>query len=169
MGIKIFISGNPQSGKTTLVKRIIEEFGIENFYGFWTEEIRENKIRVGFIIKTTWGEEKKLADVNIRTQYRVGKYFVIKENVDYVAKKMIEELEKNKSKIIVIDEIGKMEMYSEYFNKLVKIILDGDYNLLAVVHRNYVHMVPVYYWLDGKWWDVYFKVKEDIEKLFKHK
>ena len=170
MKIKIFLSGNPKSGKTSLVKKIVEEFGIDNFYGFWTEEIRENKVRTGFIIKTTWGEERKLADVNIRTPYRVGKYFVLKENIDNVAKKMLDELENNIDKIILIDEIGKMEMYSEYFNELVKVILEENYNILAVVHRNYVHLVPVYYWLDkGKWWDTYSKIKNDIAKIFKYR
>ncbi|MEM4757865.1 MAG: nucleoside-triphosphatase, partial [Nanopusillaceae archaeon] len=59
--MKIFISGNPKSGKTTLVKKIIQEFGKENFFGFYTEEIIENKERNGFKIVTTFEKEYLLS------------------------------------------------------------------------------------------------------------
>jgi len=164
--MKIFISGNPRTGKTTLVKRIVEEFGKDKFFGFWTEEIRENKKRIGFKIVTTWGEERILASIYKRTPYRVGKYFVFKENIDEISEKVLEKLEENKDKIIVVDEIGKMEFYSEKFKELVDKILKEDYKVLAVVHRNYVHLVPYYYWLDiGKWWEIYNNVKKNIKEI----
>ena len=164
--MKIFISGNPRTGKTSLVKRIVEEFGKEYFFGFWTEEVKENKIRIGFRMVTTWGEEKFLARIDVRTPYRVGKYFVLKNNLDEISKKVLEGLEYNKNKIIVIDEIGRMEFYSEDFRKLVDQILRGDYKVLAVVHRNFVHLVPYYYWLDIKrWWEVYKNVKNNVKQI----
>lgn len=165
--MKIFISGNPRSGKTSLVKKLIQEFGIENFYGFYTEEIKKDKKRVGFRIVTTWGDEKILASVDIKTNYRVGKYYVIKENIDYVSEYFLKNIDKKK--IIIVDEIGRMEFYSEKFKELVNFILKKDLNLIAVIHRNYLHLVPNYIWLEiGEWWDVYKKIKNALEKYISY-
>jgi len=166
--MKIFISGKPMVGKTTLIKRIIEEFGIEHFFGFWTEEIREGKTRSGFILKTTWGVEKLFASKKIKTNYRVGKYYLLIENIDEIVDYILNNL--NKNKIIVIEEIGRMEWYSEKFRNLINKILREEYDVLATVHRNYVHLVTYYYWLDiGKWWEVYENVKKNIKDIIKYK
>lgn len=162
--MKIFISGYPGCGKTTLIKKIIEDFGKDKFYGFYTEEIRENNSRVGFKIITTWGEEKILASIKERSNYKVGKYFVLKDNIDYISIKFIQNLDKNK--ILVIDEIGKMEMISEYFNQILNFIRNNDLNLIATVHRNYFYLFNDYIWLSRENWDdIYNKVKNMIKKI----
>ena len=46
----LFILGLPKAGKTTLIKKLVPL--IKNADGFYTEEIREKKKRVGFKIKT---------------------------------------------------------------------------------------------------------------------
>jgi len=161
----MFISGNPMSGKTSLIKRLIEEIGKDRFFGFYTEEIRENKKRIGFKIVTTYGDEKILSKVDIITPYRVGKYYVIKENLDKVSRYIIENLEENSKRIIIIDEIGPMEMYSEAFNELIRIVLKKDINLIATVHRKLLHIVPTYIWLErSNWWDQYNYIKNKIIK-----
>ncbi len=153
----------PRTGKTTLVKRIVEEFK-PYFVGFWTEEIRENKRRVGFKMVRTDGWEKVLASTNFRTSYRVGKYFVNIDVIEEASKWLLQKI--NSGKIIVIDEVGKMEWYSEGFRRLFYFVLEEDVNLLAVVHRNFLHMVNNYYWLDyGKWWDVYHRVRREVRNI----
>ena len=164
--MKVFISGNPKTGKTNLIKKIVMEFGIDNFFGFWTEEIRENKRRVGFKMVATWGEEDLLAGVNVRTPYRVGKYFILKENLDKFSSYMLGKIDLYKNKVVVIDEIGPMEFYSEKFKQLVEKVLNEDYKVLAVIHRKYVHLVPYYYWLEiGKWWEIYNNVKKNVKTM----
>ena len=49
--MKIAITGSPRSGKTTLVKELLQYI---NAVGFYTEEVRRNGRRYGFDIITTW-------------------------------------------------------------------------------------------------------------------
>jgi len=57
---RLVILGRPGVGKTTLVKRVAEHFpGL--FRGFYTEEIREGRVRTGFWIVTLSGKRSVLA------------------------------------------------------------------------------------------------------------
>jgi len=163
---KIFISGYPKTGKTTIIKRLIEEFGKEIFCGFWVEELRSNKQRVGFKIISTWDDEDILAHKEYRTPYRVGKYFVRKEVIDRFSKKYLEFLNNNENKIYILDEIGRMEFYSDIFKSLVSTLLKSDVHLIAIVHRKYVYMVPYYYWINNNWWDIYNKVRKFVKAFY---
>ena len=69
----ILLTGRPGCGKTTLIKRVVEELALPAG-GFYTEEIRQRGERVGFKIITLSGEEAVFADVDFRTPQRLGKY-----------------------------------------------------------------------------------------------
>jgi nucleoside-triphosphatase len=154
--MKIFITGKPGSGKTTLVKKLYEEFQ-DKFFGFYTEEIRENKERVGFKIITTWGEELLLASKNIKTEYRLKNYFIIKEYIDKVSKKILDNIVINK--ILLIDEIGKMEFFSDIFKELVnKVINDENIDLLATINLYYLSMIKNNY---------IYLTRESFNKIYK--
>ncbi len=164
--MKLFISGNPLSGKTSLIKKLIEDFGKDRFFGFYTEELRKDKKRVGFVIVTTWNDSKILASVDVKTPFRVGKYYILKENLDKISEYFLENLKQNMDKIVIIDEIGPMEFYSDKFKEIVKTVLEKDLNLIATVHRKFIHLVPTYVWLDrGKWWEVYKYIKKKIKEI----
>jgi len=112
--VKIAITGSPRSGKTTLVKKILQH---THAVGFYTEEIRRNGRRYGFNIITTWGEKLPLARVGNLSPFKVGKYAVFPENLDTV----IENLHNiRESDNIIIDEIGKMELLNINFARWVK-------------------------------------------------
>ncbi|MEM4757903.1 MAG: nucleoside-triphosphatase, partial [Nanopusillaceae archaeon] len=148
------------------VKKIIQEFGKENFFGFYTEEIIENKERNGFKIVTTFEKEYLLSKKDIKTDYRFGKYFIIKENLDKVSKMILEKLDDNKEKIIVIDEIGPMEFFSETFIELTKKVIEGNFKVLGVVHRKFLNIVPTYIWLEkGYWFETYKLIKNKIKDI----
>ncbi|MGC9079236.1 MAG: nucleoside-triphosphatase [Nanopusillaceae archaeon] len=161
--MKIFITGKPGIGKTTLIKKLYQNYP-DKFFGFYTEEIRENKERIGFKIITTWGEELLLASKNIKTEYRIKNYYVIKENIDNVSKKILNNLMINK--IILIDEIGKMEFFSDDFKKLVDILIeDKKINLIATVNLSYIHIIKNNYIYLTR--ENFTKVYKDLESIIK--
>ena len=174
--LKIFISGNPKSGKTTLVERLISEIGINNFLGFYSKEVKDSKgKRIGFDIYYFYNNKLEvlpLARVDAKTKYKIGKYYVFLDNINKISSEIIDILNSIvilKSKILVIDEIGRMELLSDKFRDLVRIILNEDIPLLATVHRHHINIVPYYIWINRyNWWDVYKRVKSSIQKYLKN-
>jgi len=132
MKIKNFlISGLPQCGKTTLIKEVVSQLDIEK-KGFFTEEIRENGERTGFKIVTLSGKQVILAHRNFASPYRVSRYAVSISNLENVAVKEIEQgLHGNF--LIVIDEIGKMELFSEKFKETVIRAFDSKNRILGTI------------------------------------
>ncbi|MEA1965507.1 MAG: NTPase [Candidatus Aerophobetes bacterium] len=132
----MLICGKPGVGKTTLIKKIAENLE-EKAAGFYTEEIREEKRRVGFKVKNLKGREGILAHINSRSPYRVGKYKVNLKEFEEISLPSIEEGIKE-GKTIIIDEIGKMELYSKKFRQLVMQALQSPNNVIATVpeYRN---------------------------------
>jgi nucleoside-triphosphatase len=127
----IFITGKPKSGKTTLLKEIIEKLKLKSG-GFYTEEIQEKGKRKGFKIITLKGKSGILAHQDIGSPYRVGKYKVNIKNLEEIGvNSILEALKENK--IVVIDEIGKMELFSEKFKKAVEIALNSKNKVLGTI------------------------------------
>ena len=73
MSRKILLTGRPGCGKTTLIKRVAKNLA-QRAAGFYTEEIRDRSVRVGFKIVTLDGDEAVLAHVDFKTSERLGKY-----------------------------------------------------------------------------------------------
>ncbi|MCM8785050.1 MAG: nucleoside-triphosphatase [Candidatus Omnitrophica bacterium] len=128
----ILVTGLPGTGKTTLIKQVLNNLDIEKI-GFYTEEIREKGERVGFKIVTFSGKEVILSHKDYATPYRVSKYYVSIENLEKIAVKEIEKGISKKNCLIVIDEIGKMELISERFKKVVIYAFESPNKVLATV------------------------------------
>jgi len=128
----ILLCGKPGCGKTTLVAKVLEKLEGENLGGFITTEIREGGERVGFRIVSLSGEEAVLAHKDFKSDLRVSKYGVDVEKmedvgVDALIKATLE------ADLIVIDEIGKMEMFSELFKLSVVKAMESEKKVLATV------------------------------------
>ncbi len=127
----ILITGKPGVGKTTLIMKLIEELDL-NAGGFYTQEMRIAGKRVGFKIITLDGEESILAHVDIKSPYRVSKYGVNLEGLEKVGVEAIwKALDEND--VIVIDEIGKMELFSQRFKEAVNAALNSEKIVLATI------------------------------------
>lgn len=119
MDKNILLTGKPGVGKTTIIQKAIDRLPpVIETGGFITCEIRENAKRTGFKIKSLDGKEAILAHVDIDSSYNVSKYGVDIEALDSVAvDSILSSLDKD---IIIIDEIGKMELFSRKFKDAVK-------------------------------------------------
>jgi len=130
----ILITGFPRSGKTTLIKKVLEKLQKQEKYlaGFYTEELKNNcNQRVGFQIRTIAGQQKGiLAQSMERTAWRIGKYFVNLKEFEVI---VLPELQRT-AELIVIDEIGKMELLSQSFREQVLRNLENG-NVLATITK----------------------------------
>lgn len=132
-GAKLIIEGRPGSGKTTLAERIITRLGdAVKAGGFVTREIRKNGERVGFKIVTLDKMEGILAGTDRPGSLKVGRYTVNLEGIEAVAVPALERAIRECG-LIVIDEIGKMELLSRHFCEVVEIALDSECQVMATV------------------------------------
>lgn len=128
----ILLEGEPGAGKTTLLCKIAESISHLGIGGFYTQEIREKGRRVGFRIETFPGESGILSHARFKAGPRVGKYRVDVPGFERIG---VAGLERALSafSVLLIDEIGKMELFSERFKEIVNQCLDSEKVVLATV------------------------------------
>ena len=139
--LKIFITGMPGVGKTTVVHKInaiLKEKGLK-VGGIYCPEIRVDKVRVGFeIIDLLTGNRGILSHIDQNDGPRVGKYRVNIQDLSNIGVKGISKAIRE-ADYIVIDEIGPMELKGENFQEAVKNIVEGTKPLLGIIHWKMNH------------------------------
>ncbi|XP_014607796.1 PREDICTED: cancer-related nucleoside-triphosphatase [Polistes canadensis] len=117
----VLLTGPPGIGKTTVCMNIASILEKQNrtLDGFYTEEVRGvNGSRIGFDIVIIKDKEKRipLARTELSQQefskHRIGNYHVFVDNFE----KFVLPVIKTDTDILLIDEIGKMEMCSKKFH-----------------------------------------------------
>ena len=127
----ILMTGLPGIGKTTFFTGLAKALEDLNPMGFYTAEIRERGERVGFELISLDGRRALLSHVKIRGPHRVGKYGIdlkgFEEFLDAIP------FLAPASRLVMIDEIGKMECFSDKFTHLLGNILDSNRQLIATI------------------------------------
>lgn len=108
----IFLTGPPSVGKTTVIKIVVAGLS-RKATGFYTEELRKGDRRAGFLMKTLDGTEGLLGHEDIKSPFHIRRYGVSIENVECIAVPAITP--RSADEVIIIDEIGKMECFSQAF------------------------------------------------------
>ena len=125
----IFFTGAPSSGKTTVIKKIIS--GLErSANGFFTEEERSGDRRVGFMMKTLDGKKAYLAHQDISSDFNIRRYGVSIQNIETIAVPSILPVNNN---VIILDEIGKMECFSDIFKETAIMVLDSPNIVIGTI------------------------------------
>ena len=128
---KTLITGEPAVGKTTLVQTIVARMASVNMAGFYTAEIRSKGSRLGFEVHGLDGTRGILAHVDIYSQHKVSKYGVNTKGFEEFLENL--ELLNSDVELAVIDEIGKMELFSNRFRSMIHDVLNSDKQVLASI------------------------------------
>ncbi|XP_071595084.1 cancer-related nucleoside-triphosphatase isoform X2 [Heliangelus exortis] len=128
MAKHVFLTGPPGVGKTTLIQKVTQALKVSGvpIDGFYTEEVREGGRRTGFDVVTLSGKRGPLSrvssDSSSRREHRVGQYVVDLASFEQLVLPMLRNVNHGsdaEKKICVIDEIGKMELFSQAFIQAV--------------------------------------------------
>lgn len=124
-----FVTGAPSSGKTTIIKKVIKLLP-KPTKGFYTEEERLNDKRIGFLMHTLDGKAGYLAHQDILSEFNIRRYGVSIENIESIA---VPAIMPNADQVIIIDEIGKMECFSEKFITAANLALDSPNIVIGTI------------------------------------
>lgn len=128
------LTGRPGTGKTSIIKQAVAGMKGEAG-GFYTEEIRSRGVREGFRLVTLDGQSVILAHINIHSPYLVSKYGVDIDSLDRVGVSALHQAAQQ-CDLVVIDEIGKMELFSASFRDAVLQIISSGKKVLGTIMLN---------------------------------
>ena len=132
MIVKIAVTGRPGIGKTTLCMKVFKAVG--DAEGFVTLEVRERGRRIGFKLHDLKsGEELWLARVG-EGYPKVGKYVVFVDSIERFSERM-----KYYKGVVIIDEVGPMELKSKSFINSMYELIESPNDLLVTVHYKSRH------------------------------
>jgi nucleoside-triphosphatase len=129
------LTGRPGTGKTSLIKRIVSQVK-GKAGGFYTEEIRSGGTREGFRLITLDGQQAVLAHIDIDSPYKVSKYGVDISGLERIGIPALFQAAEQ-GHLVVIDEIGKMELLSAAFKEAVSRLIESDARVLGTIMFNH--------------------------------
>ena len=132
----ILLTGPPGIGKTSMLHRVVKELRErgQSVGGMICYEVREGGLRVGFEILDISTEQRGwLAHMNQPTGPIVGKYRINLTDLNLIGASSIVEAIQH-SDLIVVDEIGPMELLSATFKEAVRQAVESSKPLLGTIH-----------------------------------
>ncbi len=130
----ILITGVPGVGKTTLIQRLYPVLRPWCPVGFYTQEIRERGARKGFELTSFDGRRGVLSHVDFKGPFRVGKYGIDIPGFEQFLNHL--PFHNPDNRLVMIDEIGKMECFSPAFKRLLRKLLDAARPVVATIARH---------------------------------
>lgn len=135
---RIVITGRPGVGKTTLIEKVVSELSIP-VGGMITKEIRKCGHRVGFsVIDVATGNEGILAHIHQTSGPKMGRYRVNLRDLEDIGITAIDSACKS-DKLVVIDEIGPMEITCPAFIPAVERVIASNAAFIISTHAKLDH------------------------------
>ncbi len=129
---KILLSGISKIGKTTIFKKIIENYGyMDNVYYLYTQEIKNDEdVRIGFkLMCTNENYSDKCFAEKLNDIYKCNY-----NDLESICNEILKFIDSIKYPIIIIDEIGKMQLENQLFrNTIERIISKNNCTLFATI------------------------------------
>jgi nucleoside-triphosphatase len=132
---RLLLEGRPGIGKTIVAQRLLSllrEAGVP-VAGFTTGELRTGGRREGFMVQAASGAQEVLAHVDLPGPPRVGRYGVDLAAFERVALPALRA--PRTGGVVVVDELGRMELASAAFRAAVVELLGRDVAVVATVHQ----------------------------------
>ena len=131
----ILLTGRPGIGKTTAIRHVVKGLG-NRAGGFYTREVRAGRRRTGFELVTLDGKTTPLAtkelDVTFDRPAPFGRYRVNLDAIDGLGvPALLDALDKGQ--VIVVDEIGPMEILSPRFRDAILNVLEGEVAVVGAI------------------------------------
>jgi len=133
----LFLTGDPSVGKTSLLMKTVDVLRAMGYTvgGMISREIRGDGGRIGFeILDLASGRRGWLAHVDQQHGPRLGRYRVNLIDLENVGAKAIVDAAERED-VIVVDEIGPMELFSLKFKEAVEKAIESRKLVIGVVHR----------------------------------
>ena len=140
----ILLTGKPNTGKSTAIKKIVNMLGPKRCAGLLAQEIRDDQERVGFLTRgIRTGEEVILAHKEIHFEYAVEDFGVDVSSFERVCHKELETaLNDETVKFVIIDEIGRMQVMSPLFRELLaKLAASGKPLIATICHEDEIDFI----------------------------
>lgn len=163
---KVYIvTGKIGSGKTTLIQKLIRKFHDENIplSGIYSARILENEITTGYdTVNISTGERFSFLRVQgEENQQRIGKFYIDAKGVQ----KGNAVLMNSTSELIIIDEIGKLELEGKgWVNAVEQLVTGSKAHLILSVREEFVKEICEKFSISP---EIIFNVEQqNDEKLF---
>ncbi len=132
----LLVTGKPGIGKTTVLLKTIEDLKAKSYSvgGMVSREVRSGGMRVGFeVLDFNGGRKSLLAHVHQKQGPIVGKYRVNLDGLNDTGVHAIADAIE-RADVVVIDEIGPMELYSKEFIRVVQKAMESKKLVISTIH-----------------------------------
>lgn len=170
----LFLQGDRDIGKSTIIREVVLPY-IKDVGGFFTVKLYKDKNKMGFAIRDIKDAKDYVLQTSIRDINQVQGLFMHKQkgkwcfNTDAFSTKALKNItEISNNKLIIMDEVGGLELKDLEFVRQLKLCLNGKVPLLGVLksQKNLTNLhKQTNYDIDMFSLSEYMKEKDNIEIL----